>query len=287
MEMHSKPRTYLRKEDSMLEEDLESLRNHHDLLATLYWATPSPVRPRIEIVRSLVDHTSSHREACRVNVKTWANLAKYQISTCEPRDALHPFSAWYREIIEQSINQFRLARSEAEDHFELARDRSDGLVTSALLESVVARNQNLILATIVDAMAGLKASLLASRDAMTAASFLHQCQTQKAFALFDGKRTRTETILLEGADVYLAMINTLNGPAESSLPRQQQESEKARTTEIGRVLTRRMALPLPSPSILQRYSFWKTRTSSYRTALGPTSFHPTHFSGKSSTYGFL
>jgi hypothetical protein len=50
------------KHDDLQQSDLDSLRNHCDLLCTLYYASPPASRVSIEVLQSLVDHSNSHSE---------------------------------------------------------------------------------------------------------------------------------------------------------------------------------------------------------------------------------
>src|SRR5205085_1981809 len=115
------------------EAEIQALRNHHDLLSTLYYASPPDHRPRVDLLQHLVDHARSHREACRVSVKAWANLAAYQVASSEGLEKLQPFLSWYRDIAQATLQQFRLARSEAEHDYNAAKEGGNtGVSESAL-----------------------------------------------------------------------------------------------------------------------------------------------------------
>ena len=52
------------KEEEIHERELAALRNHHDLLCTLYWAAPPAQRPSPTLIQDLVEADRSHNAAC-------------------------------------------------------------------------------------------------------------------------------------------------------------------------------------------------------------------------------
>ena len=199
-----------------MEDDLDALRHHHDLLSVLYWAAPTGHRPRIDLIRNLVDFSRSHREVCRLNIKAWMNLAKYQLSIDEPVEALQPFAAWFKDIIEQCIMQFRLARTEAEAAFSASKARGDGSISAALVESVVSKNQNQILATLSDAMSSMVSAISASKSGIAAAELVYRSGVCQVFSLLDGRRSKVTSILIEALNVYQALLSSLRRESVSS-----------------------------------------------------------------------
>ncbi|KAK1076535.1 hypothetical protein LTR33_008859 [Friedmanniomyces endolithicus] len=161
-------RTYP-KEADVKQSDMDALRNHHDLLCTLYYSSPPGHRLRVELVQYLVNHSNSHREACRLNVRAWANIISFQASTSEPLDALQPLTAWFRDLLHTTMAQFRLAKTEAECDFATAKAQAPNGsdITDGLLTSIIAANQRSITATLVEILAGLKQALLAAKSLST------------------------------------------------------------------------------------------------------------------------
>ena len=147
------------KEDGIRQEDLDALRNHHDLLSTLYYASPPGVRPRLTVIRNLVHLETSHREACHINIRAWFNLVKFQLSTEEPMSRLELFSEWHDDLLSQILRQHNLARTEAEDQVRSIQHTGDLQVSRELLESTIARNQRQVEAVLNDALVSLKLSL--------------------------------------------------------------------------------------------------------------------------------
>ncbi|OCK83230.1 hypothetical protein K432DRAFT_433016 [Lepidopterella palustris CBS 459.81] len=194
-------RTYRRDED-IKRNDLNALRNHHDLLCTLYWSSLPTCRPRFSQLQGLVDHTLSHREACRLSVRAWANLVRFQLSTNEPYDSLQPFALWYKEIVKQTIKQYRLAKTELESQYQDAQDRGDNDISKEELQSIIRKNQNQVLATLRDAVAGMKNAISGVRDEQTAICLLKDSMVADVLNLFDAKNARLNAVVSEALDIF-------------------------------------------------------------------------------------
>lgn len=214
-----------RKDEALKQEDLDALRNHHDLLCVLYWASPSGFRPRVDLIQNLVDHASSHREACRLSVRAWSNLVKFQISTSEPEANLQPFASWFRDILHQSIGLYRTARTEAEGQFEAANKNGDRLISTQRLERTIGQNQQQVLATIADALNGMKSAMSQSSCPEHAITLLRSSELAKVFRLFDSKNPRLCTVMIEVLHVYQAFINLLERKQLSEPQNSSEESQ--------------------------------------------------------------
>ncbi|OCL04575.1 hypothetical protein AOQ84DRAFT_324263 [Glonium stellatum] len=193
-----------RKDECIRREDLDALRNHHDILCTLYWASPPEFRPRVDLLRGLVDHSASHREACRLNVRGWANLVKFQLSTDEPYSSLQPFSLWYREIVDQTITQYRLAKTEAESHYEAANSLGDSGIPPEVLRATIRNNQNQVLVTLKDALAGMKNAVNCAKDENSATRLLKDSAVTDVLALFEVNNSNLNIVILETLEIFKA-----------------------------------------------------------------------------------
>lgn len=164
-------RTYP-KDQPLEEASLAALRNHHDLLSTLYCAAPPSCRPKLERIRDLVSHETSHREACRVSVRAWTNLSTFHLSTDESYDSARPLAYWHRDIMHQTLKQYRLAKIEAEDY--LASGVLDGTseVAKTMVRQTMAKNQEQAIATLRDSIEGMKKAVECAKDQTSLAAFL-------------------------------------------------------------------------------------------------------------------
>ena len=188
------------KEESIRQEDLDALRNHHDLLCTLYWASPSSCRPRLSVIRNLVNLETSHREACHINIRAWFNLVQFQLSTDEPVESLGPFAEWHDDLLCQILRQHALARTEAEDHVISAQQDGGLTVSRELLESTIARNQRQVEGILSDALVCLKLAV----DAATtekAAAILVSTTVTKVFELFDAGRPQVSKVIIQSLNI--------------------------------------------------------------------------------------
>ncbi|KAH6618863.1 Mus7/MMS22 family-domain-containing protein [Boeremia exigua] len=164
-------RTYP-KDQPLDEESLTALRNHHDLLSTLYCAVPPSCRPRLDLCRDLVSHETSHREACRVSVRAWANLTTFQLSTDETYAVAKPFALWYKDIMHQTLKQYRLAKTEAEEYLKSAVLDDKSGVVAKMVKQTMEKNQEQVIATLRDSIAGMKHAVQCATDSSSLASFL-------------------------------------------------------------------------------------------------------------------
>ena len=156
----------LPKESNIYQADLDALRNHHDLLCTLYWASPPQYRPRLKAFRDLVDMRSSHRQACHLNILAWSRLVNFQLSVSESLDNLDGFAEWHSNMLECSLDQHNIARTDGE-----SEARNAGLASlnslSRLeishrllqLEPKVFHNEFQVEAVIVDALTALEIAI--------------------------------------------------------------------------------------------------------------------------------
>lgn len=129
------------KEKDMHETELAALRNHHDLLCTLFWAAPPDLRPSTQLIEKLVVPGSSHKEACLVNLRAWNQLARFIVSSGEDISAYKPFAEWQRSVFQQVLDQYSSAESDIQQQFlRLSKDTSRS-ISQDLMNSVVKANK--------------------------------------------------------------------------------------------------------------------------------------------------
>jgi hypothetical protein len=207
-----------RKDSEIQRTDLNALRNHFDLLCTLYFASPPLHRLRIDMLRNLVDHSTSHREACRISVRAWSRLASFQMSTNESTDKLEPFISWFKDMVQTTVAQYRLARTEAEQQYADARASGAIALDNDFLEKTIASNQRQIAATIVDLLAAFRRALGSASCADAARLFLTGCEPWKAVDSFHPSERRLTTVYNEMLEVFKATTDVqqrLHVPSDS------------------------------------------------------------------------
>ncbi|RYP14016.1 hypothetical protein DL765_006619 [Monosporascus sp. GIB2] len=129
------------KEEDMHETELAALRNHHDLLCTLFWAAPPDLRPSIQLIEKLVVPGSSHKEACLVNLRAWNQLARFIVSSGEDISAYKPFADWQKTVFKQVLDQHSSAESDIQQQFlRMSKDASRA-ISQDLMNSVIKANK--------------------------------------------------------------------------------------------------------------------------------------------------
>ena len=189
------------KEEAIHQRELDALRNHHDLLCTLYWASPSFARPGLNVIRNLVHLESSHREACHINIRAWLNLIRFQLSASDEVSSLDPFVDWYNDLLRQVLGQYSQARTEAEEHVRRV-EQAGYSVSKPQLEVTIARNQRQVTAIIDDILVSLNIAMDASVNLECATSLLTPALAS-AFKLFDVGGSQSHKIIIQTLGILL------------------------------------------------------------------------------------
>ncbi|KAG8413721.1 hypothetical protein J3459_015121 [Metarhizium acridum] len=146
-----------RKDENVHARDLAALRNHHDLLCTLFWAAPAECRPSPVLIQNLVDPTDSHKEACLINLRAWTQLARFVISSGEARVSWRPFHAWRNSFFEQVLKQHNSVASEVALQLSTLGKELSHSITDEMINATVSVNK----AALIDV---IDSSLTASLD---------------------------------------------------------------------------------------------------------------------------
>jgi hypothetical protein len=133
-------RQYL-KEDTVHQRDLAALRNHHDLLCTLFWAAPPELRPAAHLIEKLVSPGSSHKEACLINLRAWRQLAQFVVSSGEGSAVFRPFVSWQNNIFGQVLDQYLSAASDIQKQI-LALPKDGPRIGDEVIDSMVKQNRS-------------------------------------------------------------------------------------------------------------------------------------------------
>lgn len=129
------------KEQTIHTHDLASLRNHHDLLCTLFWAAPPEDRRPVELIEKLVQPASSHKEACLINLRAWSQLARFVVASGGSTQDYRPFMSWQNNVFQHVLNQYLSAAADVQHQFwSLAKEDRQG-IQQQYLDNVVAANQ--------------------------------------------------------------------------------------------------------------------------------------------------
>lgn len=132
------------KEQNVHQNDLAALRNHHDLLCTLFWAAPPDDRPGIQLLEKLVVPASSHKEACLINLRAWGQLARFVVHT-ESTTSFAPLANWQTNVFKQLLDQYNSAAGDIQQQFlAMSKDATNG-ISEDFINSIVASNKAAIM----------------------------------------------------------------------------------------------------------------------------------------------
>lgn len=129
------------KEQTVHFDDLASLRNHHDLLCTLFWSAPPEDRRPVELIEKLVSPASSHKEACLINLRAWSQLARFVVSSGGSIEDYRPFMSWQNNMFQQILTQYLTAATDVQQQFMCLTKEKRKDIQQHMLDKIVASNQ--------------------------------------------------------------------------------------------------------------------------------------------------
>ncbi|KAL6886942.1 Mus7/MMS22 family domain-containing protein [Trichoderma evansii] len=217
-------RLYL-KEHKILERDLAALRNHHDLIGTLFWAAPSSVRPQVTLIEGLITPSSSHKEACLINIRAWAQLASFIVSSGEAKKSFEPFKEWRHTFFQQTITQFDGIAAEIHQQYLALSKDTNQCVTQDVVDAMISQNKAAVVEILYLSFA---ASVNVMREALDLEAATHCLNTphlERIFQYFTMPLPELDWSILRVAltilDVFVSKIEEFKNSQES----QQSESQ--------------------------------------------------------------
>ncbi|KAF2866119.1 Mus7/MMS22 family-domain-containing protein [Massariosphaeria phaeospora] len=205
------------KDHTLVLDSLDALRNHHDLLCTLYWASPPSCRPKLSLIRGLAHHESSHRSACGLNVRAWANLTTFQLSADEPYAALEPFAHWHNEIMQQTLKQYRLAKTEADEYLESGQGNSTSDAAGRLVWLYMEKNQEQVIGALRDCIGGMQRAIKHSVNHSLLRQYLRDCGIVRLLELAHIDDPRLRTVIRETMTVLRGYAGLQNKSSSQSV----------------------------------------------------------------------
>ncbi|KAI1328040.1 hypothetical protein F5Y16DRAFT_164137 [Xylariaceae sp. FL0255] len=237
------------------EADIAALRNHHDLLCTLFWVAPPEMRPAVQSIEGLVMLGSSHKEACLINVRACRRLSCFIVAKSEDISAYKPFANWQKNIFNQVLEQYLLVETEVDQQLLAMSPEASKNITPEQKNDVIRRNKKVALDTM---HFSLKAFLevLQHTTNLNSASFvlnqypLEQVPTHLKFSSTDADWGILQ-VLVDIIGLYLIRID------DSTV--QEATNQTWHTEDAIMLLERKMGVPLismvrglvhkPSPSL--------------------------------------
>ncbi|KAF7593726.1 hypothetical protein BBP40_011018 [Aspergillus hancockii] len=193
------------KEQPIHQVDLDALRNHHDLLCTLYFAVTDKSRPQLKTIKNLVNPANSHRETCNISLRSWARLVCFKLSTDEDASGLEPFADWHSYFVSEFIKQHTLARREIE-----AQNTRDNQFSHQLIERTISQNQRQIESLLKTALNGLQNAIQSSPTLEHAHELMSKSPICAILGLFNPKVARVNTAVSEALQMIKTYVEKCN-----------------------------------------------------------------------------
>jgi hypothetical protein len=162
------------KDEEILQRDLAALRNHHDLLCTLYWASPPDCRPTLSLIQDLVIPDRSHKEACLINLRALDNLARYVFTSPADETAVYQqFTRWELAFFESLLHQYLITSSDFRKQAALLSDSLQQPIMEAQLQKAIISYRQATRAVIETQLSNLRDRITDAKDAEAALSCLN------------------------------------------------------------------------------------------------------------------
>ncbi|RJE21691.1 hypothetical protein PHISCL_05960 [Aspergillus sclerotialis] len=187
------------KEEPLRREDLDALRNHHDLICTLYWAVPDGCRPSLKVIENLVDPARSHLETCKISLRSWVRLVRFKLSTHEDVSGLDSFGDWHSRFVTELLKQHSHARTEIE-----TQSNGDSRFSHQVIETIIARNQQQIEELLKSALGGLESAVQLSLSLEHARRLVLKLPIGGILDLANPKFPRVNSILSDALRIVIA-----------------------------------------------------------------------------------
>lgn len=163
------------KEKDIHESDLAALRNHHDLLCTLFWAAPASLRPSVQTIEKLVMPGSSHKEACLISLRAWSQLSRFVISSNEDNAAYKPFADWQKNIFHQVMDQYLSAESDIQQQLSRMSKDASRSISRDMMNAVVKMNRKSAMDVLYFSMKGFLGVIRHAPTLSAASLALNHC----------------------------------------------------------------------------------------------------------------
>ncbi|KAL2820444.1 Mus7/MMS22 family-domain-containing protein [Aspergillus granulosus] len=199
------------KEQSIRQADLDALRNHHDLICTLYSSVPEECRPQLKTIKNLVHPASAHRETCKISLRSWTRLVRFKLATNEDVSGLQPFAEWHGYFVTEFLKQHSLARREIE-----AQNDGGKQFSQQLIERTISQNQWQIESLLKTALQGLQNAIKSARTVEHAHRIASETPISTVLGLFNVQVPRLNATVLEAVQVIALYVQKCHPLAAGS-----------------------------------------------------------------------
>lgn len=233
------------KEQTIHAHDLAALRNHHDLLCTLFWAAPAEERPGVHLIEKLVSPGSSHKEAVLLNLQAWRQLATFVVSSGGTDDVYRPLMAWQNRVFQHVLEQYLSAASEIQRQFMSMPSETRKDIGQQMVDSFVSANQTAAKDVLRFSLA---ASLAVMRDCQSMASVMfsfNTSQLNKALtnAITNGKNLDCGVlqVCFDTVELFLERVEKFGGVIKEESDDSLSSSDNHEYTDAAELLDEKVA----------------------------------------------
>ncbi|EKD12784.1 uncharacterized protein L3040_006936 [Drepanopeziza brunnea f. sp. 'multigermtubi'] len=161
------------KEETIHHRDLSALRNHHDILSTLFWASPPAQRPSLSLIQELVIAERSHNEACLINIRAWENLSLFIVTKNLDNEAYKPFTIWQSAFFSSLCQQYLDAEQDLRQQAELLEKSSGQAMSESKIVKTVLMNRRSIMIPMCTSIRAMANAIKAARSSNLAREALN------------------------------------------------------------------------------------------------------------------
>ncbi|KAL2204451.1 hypothetical protein CC79DRAFT_1337009 [Sarocladium strictum] len=215
------------KDQTLHERDLAALRNHHDLLCTLFWACPPELRPSAALLEGLVDPASSHKETCLISLRSWSQLARFLVANGEASTGkvFGPFVSWRDGFFSKVLQQYTSIASEINQQFHCLAKEERQAVSDDMLKAMITANKIAVQDVLHLSLTASHEVMVQCPDLEAAVWSLSTKQLQQVFDHFSAAPPELDwsilNVALKTLAAFLAKIDNFKDAEES----QQRESQ--------------------------------------------------------------
>jgi hypothetical protein len=167
------------KDEAVHERDIASLRNHHDLLCTIYWATPANERLSLGRIQELVVADHSHNEACLINLRAWEYLARFIVTSSTDIKDYEPLREWQTTFFSKLCQQYLGIKDEVRKQAEIFQQNSTEIMTENRISETINANMRSTIVPMCILMTTMGTAIKAAKSSIMLRQALNcgQCET--------------------------------------------------------------------------------------------------------------
>ncbi|KAI1825142.1 hypothetical protein F4861DRAFT_206332 [Xylaria intraflava] len=222
-----------RQYDKMMdthEAEISALRNHHDLLCTLFWVAPPDMRPSGQSIEGLVVLGNSHKEACLISLRTWGRLSRFVVSSCEDISAYKMLADWQRNISQQVLDQFLSVETEINQQLLGMSAEASKNITQEHKNAVINKNKKVAMSLLHFSMSAFLDVMRHTRTLGATSFVLNHYPLEQVLTRLSFSSPKSDwgilQVVLDIIDYYLTQIGDVTC-AESLHSEQSQHQEDA------------------------------------------------------------